>query len=60
MLCYAIIGKIEMKNDQTGLTLSEMSILARTLENITKYSNKCADIESASAPSMLRSRYQDS
>ena len=40
MIYLSIKEKIEMNNDQTGLILSEMSILAGTYENITKYSNQ--------------------
>ena len=36
----SIKHKIEMNNDQTGLILPEMSILAGALNNIIKYSNQ--------------------
>ena len=47
-----------MNNDQTGLMLSEISILAQTLENITDISIKCANIESFSTPHMQKAEIQ--
>ena len=35
-VCLSIKDMIEMNNDQKGFMLSEMSIFARTLQNITK------------------------